>query len=358
MPLAGLNLKGDSVFILGGNGMGKTSLLEAMGLVSALRSFRTSDTNSMIRHGEKEARILCQVEQEREGGVGIEISLRKGGKAVRLEGSSLPRLSALVGRFPTVTLGSQDILLIRGSPSLRRRFIDMMLAEADPGALEAMRRYGHAFKGRSSLLHSGRPDELAAFEIPMAEAAAVIVEARQRAFQELEPLLAEAYAGIAPITEKPYLTYRPNVAGNTSDDFARCFAATRERDILRGMTSRGPHLDDFTMGLGGKPAKEYTSEGQQRGLVLALRLAQARWLRQRTGLDAVLFADDILGELDPARRAAFWASLGDGTQLVATGTIPPPDDALGGSLRLVRIEEIIETETPVEPEKTDEGAKP
>jgi DNA replication and repair protein RecF len=344
LPLARMRMGEGPLFLLGGNGRGKTSVLEALSLASALRSFRTNDARTMIRHGAHVAKIYCEIEHEREGRLTVEIALMGGGKTVSVDGNPLPRVSELVGRYPTVPLSSQDIQLVRSGPSVRRRFMDMMLAEADKASFDALRRYGKALQGRTALLKTGSAPEIAAFEKPLADAAAELVAARKNAVAELLPLFRETYAGIAPENEVPEFIYKPDTALETSDAFAQRFAANRGRDILRGISTSGPHLDDYEIRLGGKSAKEYASEGQQRGLVLALRLAQARWLKARTGILPVILADDIMGELDPVRRAAFWSNLGREAQVIATGTEIPAAEKEDPRFNIVAIETLLAKE--------------
>lgn len=346
LPLARLSSGEEPLFILGGNGKGKTTLLEALSLTSALRSFRTSDARAMIRHGQRAAKVYCELEHEREGKLSIEIELRIGGKTVAIDGNPLPRLSDLVGRYPTVALSSQDIQLIRSGPSGRRKCIDMMLAEADKPAFEALRRYGKALIGRTNLLKRNSYAEISAFEKPLADAAAEVVTARSKAISELAPIFRETYAKIAPETEVPDLVYKPDIDETTPEAFAQRFAQARQKDLQRGASTCGPHLDDYDIRLGGKNAREYASEGQQRGLVLALRLAQSRWLHSHTGIRPVILADDIMGELDPTRRAAFWANLGQPAQVIATGTEIPAAEKTDPRFRIVRMEDLITTEEP------------
>jgi DNA replication and repair protein RecF len=342
MSLAKLSLEGDATFLLGGNGAGKTSLLEAMSLVGALRSFRTGDPRTMIRHGAKSARVVCGLVHEGEGASSVEIEIGHGVRSVRMDGNPLERVSDLVGRFPTVVLSSQDLLLVRGSPAARRRFLDMMLAGADRVYFEALRRYGRALISRNSLLKSrADPVEIAAFEKPLSEAAFVVCRARARALEELGAFVNATYSAIAPSNEVPCLVYRPDCEADSPDKLLEAFSRSRERDIARGSTSVGPHLDDFELRLCDKSAREYASEGQQRGLVLALRLAEAGWLRSRTRVEPVILADDIMGELDPARREAFWKILGGAAQVVATGTEIPAVESRAGRFRIARMEEIV-----------------
>jgi DNA replication and repair protein RecF len=141
--------------------------------------------------------------------------------------------------------------------------------------------------------------------------------------------LGAAYARIAPAAEAAGLAYAPDFAQPDEGAFAAMLAAGRERDGLLKTTQRGPHRDDLEFTLDGHPAREVASEGQQRSLVLALRLAQAAWFQERTGVPPVLLADDVLGELDPERRRRFWAALDPTLQIIATGTSLPDDAALG-----------------------------
>ena len=346
VELARLRLEGDAVFVVGPNGQGKTNLLEAIGLVTALRSFRTTETKALIRWGKREARVLCELQHEHEGTAVLDIRLRPRGKEIELDGSPVPRLAAIIGHFPTVALSSHDIQLLRGGPGLRRRFLDLLLAGADPCYFDCLRRYTRALKERNALLKAGRSGgELAAFEVPLAAAAVELVQLRRAALVELQPLVEATYRGIATTEESPGLDYKPDVdAQGTADRLDAAAEVYREllnrnraRDLALQSTSRGPHRDDIELRLLSHGARDYGSEGQQRGLVLALRLAQARWLEQRDGIVPVILADDILGELDPRRRTAFWQVLNPQSQVIATGT-QLPADAPGRAWQLIEVD--------------------
>jgi DNA replication and repair protein RecF len=126
-----------------------------------------------------------------------------------------------------------------------------------------------------------------------------------------------------PEGENAALTYEPDAAVEDTREFAALLAAARPRDALLKSTTRGPHRDDIEFTLNGRPARLYASEGQQRCMVVALRLAQAAYFRAKGGVTPVLLCDDVLGELDPVRRVRFWASLREDAQVIATGTTPP-----------------------------------
>ncbi|MDR1817462.1 MAG: DNA replication and repair protein RecF [Puniceicoccales bacterium] len=316
-------------FLLGANGQGKTNLLEATGLLPALRSFRTRDVACLVRHGATAAQAGYVLEHEREGEVEIAVTLdaRAGTRSVSIAGGRIRRLAEYLGRFPAVPFCAADIELLRGSPAGRRRWLDLLLASENPAYFEALRRYHAALAQRNQLLKNApAPDHalLASFEKIMAPEARTLAAARADALGELGDAV-RVLCGKMGVTGDAGVNYKPDAAP-AGGDWERLLAAQRRRDLLLGATQRGPQRDDFEFHLGGHPARETASEGQQRALVLALELAWLERLRAAGGAPAPLvLADDILGELDPQRRAGFWATLGDACQVIATGTTPPPD---------------------------------
>ena len=188
-----------------------------------------------------------------------------------------------------------------------------------------------ALEARNSLLKSERATEpeLEAFEAALAPAAAQLMTRRAAVLAALETHLKAAYGRIAQGAEQPALGYRPDFGEEPDADalLAR-LAAGRARDRLFRTTVGGAHRDDFELTVGGRGAKDFASEGQQRSLVLALKLAQATWFHACCGVRPVLLADDVLGELDGARRREFWNAVDSESQVIATGTALP-DAALG-----------------------------
>ncbi len=346
-------------FLVGPNGQGKSNLLEAVGLLTALRSFRTSDARVLIAHGQAEAAVACEVEHERSGATRVELRLRPGGKEVVVDGVAVTRLADYLGQFPTVVLSSQDQQLVRGAPGLRRRWLDLTLAATDPSYLRLLQAYHRALAERNALLRRGAAvAELAAFERPMAAAAAPLVAARAAGLEHLAAQLARAYAQLAmgaSVPESAGFAYAANGAkhvvvaakaggagslvappipsampavlqGAKEADWLARWEASRARDLQMRTTMTGPHRDDVDFTLDGRPAVDVGSEGQQRSLVLALRVAQAHWFQEHLGVAPLILADDVLGELDPGRRERFWAALTPGWQVIATGTSLPTDE--------------------------------
>lgn len=326
ITFAALDFGEMSHFFLGANGQGKTNLLEAIGLVSALRSFRTQDTQHLIRNDAPQARLLFEFEHELEGKAQIELTLDPFSKTCMLHGEKVRNMADFIGLFPTVVLSSEDIQLLRGAPQLRRRWIDMTLSAMDQAYFTTLRRYHRVLKERNSLLRRGTLDTalIASFDKTMAPDAYALVAQRSIGLSKLNEYLQRAYQNICPIDEQPELEYKPNAEFESMEDVVALMHSQRPRDQIMKSTQRGPHRDDLQFRLKGKQAREFASEGQQRGLVLALRLAQVAALQANKTIQPIVLADDVLGELDPMRRAGFWSALGHDRQIVATGTTMPP----------------------------------
>lgn len=323
IEFAELDLAADRLFFCAPNAQGKSNLMEALGFVTALRSFRTHEQRVLVRQGERESRLFFAIKHERFGDTEVQIVLRSGGKEVYLDGEKVGRFSDFVGQFPVVAFSAQDIQLLRGSPSLRRRFLDLTLASMDPSYLEDLQRYYHALQARNQLLKEGVKDALSAFEKMLAEAAVSLIAKRRHGVEVLSRYMGAAYCVIAAGAESIELGHVADIADANYEALLEFYAAQRKRDALMKSTQRGPHRDDLVLKIDGKLAKDYASEGQQRGLVLALRLAQVAYFNQQSGIRPVVLADDILGELDSRRRLGFYRALDPSLQVLATGTQVP-----------------------------------
>lgn len=324
---ADVDLSADRTFLLGANGQGKTNLLEAVGLLNALRSFRARDSRLLARHGAKAFWLRFHVTHEHDGENVVDVAFGGENKTVSVNEEPVRRLEDFIGRFPVATFCSDDIVLLRGSPADRRRWLDMSLASSDSGYIAALRRYHGALAGRNRLLKDAetRASLLVPFEKVMAPAAVTLFAARDAALKELAANLARSCAAIGQSGEEPGLDFRPSAAPADEAGWLALWDRDRNDDARLRATRRGPHRDDFLFRLFGRPAAAVASEGQQRGLVLGLSLAELARRRRVTGLAPVVLADDIVGELDPDRRAGFRRAIGSGLQVIATGTVAPED---------------------------------
>lgn len=339
ISFASLATNGLRQFVVGRNGQGKSNLLEAIGFLTALRSFRTHDSRLMLAHGQGEAAMGFELDHAKRGPTRVSIRLRAGSKELTVDNEKVTRLAGYIGQFPTVVFSSQDQQLIRGSPAGRRRWMDLTLAAADASYLQALQRYHRALGERNALLKVGTSDgEFEAFEHLLAEHGTRLIAARSDGLERLGAFLQQAYVRIATqgSPERPGFAYSPNVPAISSSELAASLAEGRARDVRFRTTLTGPHRDDLEFTLDGRPAREVASEGQERSLVLALRLAQAEWFRQHGGTPPIILADDVLGELDAERRAGFWSALPEDWQVIATGTELPK--SLGGEWQVIRVE--------------------
>ncbi len=333
IEFAELDLRAERTFLLGANGQGKSNLLEALGLVTALRSFRTQSMGALLRQGTSGGyAAVYGIEHDHQGRTELEIRSGKEGRKVQVDGEKVTRLGDFLGRFPVVPLSSGDLMILRGSPAERRRFLDLTLSAVDCDYYHALRNYHRGVAERNRLLkRGGSAAELSAFEAEIAPHAVAIAQRREQGVEELRRTLAAVYSDMAEADEGPDLEYKASSGAGDVEGFYRLLFESRKRDQIMGSTQKGPHRDDFNLCLQVGGAREYASDGQQRGLCVALRIAQARIFQGRLGLAPVILADDVLGELDPHRKAGFWRACPSEFQIIATGT-ELPEGSMGWSV--------------------------
>ena len=327
LPLVSVEMQGQRTFLCGANAQGKTNFLEAAGYVTALRSFRGAETRALIGLNQAQAGLAFLLEHEQFGVSRITVTLTAQNREVQWEQGRVTRLADFIGKFPTVVFSSHDNQFLRGSPALRRRWLDLTLAAMNPSYLIALQAYTRALAERNMLLKQGGRDlgALDAFEHELSVHALTLFAQRAVGVTELSRQFQIAHAKLGPAGETAGLIYAPDAAPSTREEFAALLLKSRPRDGLLKSTEHGPHRDDLDLLLNGRPAKQFASEGQQRCLVIALRLAQAAYFKAKSGVTPVLLCDDVLGELDPERRARFWASLEGEPQVIATGTSLPAE---------------------------------
>jgi len=324
VAFAEVDLNADSVWICGENAQGKTNLIEAVGMLAALRSFRTSSVEALIAHGQKSAAVLAGVERE---GAASEVQIDISETREVLVDGEKTKYSDFIGRFPALAISSDDIKILRGSPEARRRDADMFVSSVDAEYFFALRRYHAALGHRNALLKSASSDEgfYEPFEREMAIAAETVSKRRAQWLEKLGETASEKYAALAEKNgEGAQLRLKVSCEISSVEDFAQTLAKERTSDIERRSTQRGPHRDDLKISIAGKDAKLYSSEGQQRSAALAIKLAQFEIQKTALKTEPVILCDDILGELDPYRSAAFWECLPASAQIIATSTAGAP----------------------------------
>jgi len=330
------------LLVIGANGEGKSNLLEAVELLTSLRSHRCSSDLDLIRQGESASRLRARTAD----GDLLELELRRrGGRRALRNGRVLERQVDLLGSLRCVGFSALDLELVRGEPALRRQWLDRVVLQLEPiyGAL--LTRYGRLLRQRNQLLRRGlaageRGALLDAFDQQMAVVGTRLRRRRRRALERLEPLAQLWQSRLGGGGEPLALDYRSGTRldepGVVDDEETWRAALIEQLRLQRGEEERlgqclvGPHRDEIALLLGGAPARRYGSAGQQRTLVLALKLAELDLVRQVVGAPPLLLLDDVLAELDPRRQELLLEAVGQGHQCLVSATHL---DCFGGGWR-------------------------
>jgi DNA replication and repair protein RecF len=298
--------------LVGENGQGKTNLLEAVYFLCTLRPLRAARLAELVRFGA--ARALVAGGFEGPGGLRrVAVELAEGNRSAFLDGKPLGAGSKLDDYFEglsAVCFSPDDLLLVKGGPELRRRFLDRAAFNRWPAVLGEARDYLKALRARNAALRHGPPEVEESFRLPLARGGARLWRRRRELVRELAPRVASAFGEISgPGAPPALLAYRPaagipldgeepELAGRLLETLSQ--RLPRDRD--RGYTSAGPHMDDLALAVGDRAARPYASQGQQRALVLALKIGEIENLRAELGRPPLLLLDDVSSELDPAKN--------------------------------------------------------
>ena len=340
----------------GRNAQGKTNLLEAVATLALTRSPRAGAATELITWGEPECRVEAVVDRP-DGPTRLDMRVRRGSegdggsRTTLVDGCERPA-RALLGTCPVVLFWPEDLLLVKGGPDARRRLLDVLLSQLDQRAAADLVRYRRVLEQRNALLRQVRAGVTAAaalsgFTAELARCGGAIRVARARLVDELRELSAEAHAELSEGRERLGLRYLLGGAdgdGETLPEDAHAATAAlddelrrrRAEELARGVTVAGPHRDDLELLLDGRPARTAASQGQQRTVVLACKLAEVRHLGAAAGMAPVLLLDDVLSELDAERRRRLLAGLGAGTAsqaLLTTSESAPLDLDSGAVVR-------------------------
>jgi DNA replication and repair protein RecF len=285
--------------LIGNNAQGKTNILEAIYLLATLRSFRGVGGAQMIRHGAKGyfvgARVVASATHE------IKAYWSPAERKLSLDNQPVRKLTDYLGTLRAVVFCTEDLLLVKGPARARRRYLDLLLTQTQPGYLALLQRYAQALRSRNALLRQPAPNEvsLAGFTEEVVRLGNELMAARRELLPRLSPLARLAYRRIAVEAEELRMEYQPSV----KRDFAVELAQSRGRERVLRTTLIGPHRDDLQLLVAEKSAAQFGSEGQKRTLAIALKIAQAEYLTGIHGTPPVLLIDDVMGELDQRRRA-------------------------------------------------------
>ncbi|HZU14442.1 MAG TPA: DNA replication/repair protein RecF [Chloroflexota bacterium] len=326
----------------GPNAAGKTNVLEALFCLGTTKSFRARTDRELITWGEQEEGMprfaRLEADATANGGpVRVEMAIAEQPGAVeasirkqfKLNGKP-SRAGDVVGAVKVVLFSPDDVSLISGSPSGRRRYMDLMLCQIDHRYLRLMQEYGRIVTQRNSLLQRlrGKPDPATLLEFwdeRLIAAGVEIIATRRKMLGILNDFAREAYADLSSLGEELQILYRPSLEDaehvpeiRLAETFRRRLETLQTKEIYQGVTLVGPHRDDLSFEINGVDAQSYGSRGQQRTIALSLRLAELRYMTNRTGEQPILLLDEALAELDEGRRRLLLRLMESHPQVIAT----------------------------------------
>lgn len=324
-----LSLDETKTLIVGPNGHGKTNLLEAIAMLDGSGSFRGASAETLVRSGCDRAFVRAEVRRSRRTHL-VEMEIAAAGRSrAQVNGQRVRSMRDLADVISTVVFCPADLSIAAGGPSVRRELLDDVLTTIDREYRATRLDFDRILRQRNNLLKQAghRPDTeaLATLDVWDAQLASVgdtMARRREALCTALTAPAQDAYGQLAGSAAHLELSY---AAEWRASSLAAALAQARDDDVRRGTTTVGPHRDDMTICLGGLPARTHASQGEQRSIALALRLAQHRYTAEVCGVEPVILLDDVFSELDEGRARRLVGCLPPAQTVVtsATGHVPP-----------------------------------
>lgn len=318
--------------ILGENAQGKTNVMESIYVLAMAKSHRTSNDKELIRWDEEYAKIEGRI-QKKHGALPLQLVISKKGKKAKCNHIEQQKLSQYVGNMNVVMFAPEDLHLVKGSPQVRRRFIDMEIGQVSPIYLHAVSQYQKILQQRNHylrLLQTRQQKDITMLDIlteQFIETAAKIVEKRFEFLHLLENWAKPIHQGITRNLETLKIQYRPSVDVSEEQNLSKMlevfqekFAKIKEKEIERGITLFGPHRDDLLFFVNGRDVQTYGSQGQQRTTALSVKLAEIELIYSEIGEYPILLLDDVLSELDDYRQSHLLNTIQGKVQTFVTTT--------------------------------------
>ena len=318
---------------IGPNAQGKTNLLEAIHALALTKSHRTNRDREMIRWN-SDAAVICGELDRKHGECRLELFITHQGKKARLNGLEQRKLSSFIGVLNVVMFAPEDLEIVKGSPRVRRRFLDMELSQIAPAYVHLLTQYHQVLMQRNRMLKqagvslSGSENALMdVWNEQLARYGTKIMQRRQNFIKKLEIWAERIHSGITGGAERLGVAYRPSFETADFDDEATVFeqfmiklSQVKDMEFRRGTSLVGPHRDDLVFFINGKEAQIFGSQGQQRTAALSLKLAEIELITEETGDAPVLLLDDVLSELDRERQTQLIETFQSKVQTFITAT--------------------------------------
>ncbi|WP_334072710.1 MULTISPECIES: DNA replication/repair protein RecF [Paenibacillus] len=318
--------------MIGRNAQGKTNLLEALLVLALTKSHRTAKDKELISFGSAQATVWAEVERKY-GTVGLELRFSQQGKRAKLNGLEQRKLSDFIGALNAVMFAPEDLEIVKGTPGVRRRFLDMEIGQVQPSYLFHLQQYQKVLVQRNNLLKQAwgaGPEVTTMLEIwneQLAEHGVKIIKKRKQFIRKLQKWAQQIHEGITGGGENLKLSYLPSFGEAEEEDeavlleqFMIKLSQTKDQEIRRGMTLAGPHRDDLAFHINGNEAQSFGSQGQQRTTALSLKLAEIELIHEEIGEYPILLLDDVLSELDPYRQTQLIETFQSKVQTFITAT--------------------------------------
>ncbi|MEZ0314042.1 MAG: DNA replication/repair protein RecF [Myxococcota bacterium] len=331
-----LDLTARATVLRGANAQGKTNVLEALYVCATGRSFRNAAPRELIAHDQPRARLASRFERQNVRH-DVEVVIDEKRRGMQVDGRALTRTSKLLQLVNVVAFFPDDLRIAKGSPEERRRFLDRAVGNYRADFVDAATSYAKVLKTRNALLRAERapdPQMLAVYDEQLVQHGVVVHMSRQAALQELAPTAQKYFAAIMQEATHMHIELEGGLGGDTAvadSDYVSVFAERLRtgypRDRARGVTSVGPHRADLLMRVNDRDARGFASQGQQRALVLALKLAEVETVGQKLETMPVLLLDDVSSELDAERSRLLFSTidaLGCQTLVSTTGATVLP----------------------------------
>ncbi|MDL2292949.1 DNA replication/repair protein RecF [Acholeplasma sp. OttesenSCG-928-E16] len=304
------------VYIYGENGSGKTSIIEAIYFLSTTKSFRTSEEKELIKKDQQFTKVALKNDSDE-----YEIVLSKNGKRLFTNKLEIKKVSEYIGGFNVVVFALEDLNLIKGTPSDRRQFLDLELLQIDKEYLRLLNDYKKLLKQRNSLLKKLTiNDDLTMLNIlgnSLYEVGVKIYKKRNDYLIDLNQKIKEIYKRFSPGNID--IVYKPNLLENEFYDWV---TKKQEIDIIYKTTMGGIHKDDFIIKMDNYEAKSYASNGEQRLIVIALKMALLRQIKESNDKDTILLLDDVLSELDDDKQTTVLENIKGNEMIIITSATP------------------------------------
>lgn len=312
---AGVNL------FRGNNGVGKTTLLEAVYCLGTGKSFREAQSAALIRDGCEEARLFCRVE-EPDGSTQLELQIHKKHRKVKINGEFVKQMRDFWGALLVVSFSPDDIAIFKGGPTLRRRLVDKVVVDLYPVSAADFSKYQRALKQKTLLLKQrALAKQVDPWNVILAEAASRIVSYRREVVELLKGYLSVTYRKFMDPSDSVSVSYLCTLKdASSSSEIYESFTTLLSREISAGRVLQGPHLDDFEFSINGLTVRSYASQGQARSLALSVKLATATAVEARTKRQPILLLDDVDSELDQLRRDRLFRELASITNQIFIST--------------------------------------